>query len=69
MDSNIESLANANDARFKLVKAKADISNENKSVKRFDKVGDNLGRIDLGAKRLGGETSCIHYEPSSISDS
>jgi hypothetical protein len=39
-------------ARFKLVKAKADISNESESVKRFNKVGDDLGRIDLGAKRL-----------------
>jgi hypothetical protein len=38
--------------RLKLVKAKADISNKNKSVKRFDIVGDDLGRIDLGAKQL-----------------
>jgi hypothetical protein len=38
-------------ARFKLVKAKADISNKNKSVKRFDKVSDDLRQIDLGAKR------------------
>ena len=38
-------------ARFKLVKAKADISNENKSGKRFDKVGDDLGRNDLYSLR------------------
>jgi hypothetical protein len=44
-------------ARFKLVKAKADISNESESVKRFNKVGDDLGRIDLGANRLGGEST------------
>jgi hypothetical protein len=48
-------------ARFKLVKAKADISNENKSVKRFDKVGDDLRRIDLGAKRLVFITSPAQY--------
>jgi hypothetical protein len=48
-------------ARFKLVKAKADISNENKSVKRFDKVGDDLGKIDLGAKRFVFITSPAQY--------
>jgi hypothetical protein len=48
-------------ARFKLVKAKADISNENKSVKRFDKVGDDLGQIDLGVKRFVFITSPAQY--------